>query len=164
MRLEQLTAGHRAAVLDFETVNRDYFTGFISDRGDEYFARFAEMYAGLLAEQDAGICRFHVLVADDGTVAGRVNLVDLVDGAAELGYRIARAYAGQGLATDGVRQVCARAASRYGLRRLHAVTSVANRASQAVLRHNGFVLVGDTEIVGRPGFRFHRDLPPPPDA
>lgn len=160
MRLEPLTAGHRDAVLAFETVNRDYFAAFITDRGDDFFAEFPARYATLLALQDAGTDRFHVLVTEDGTIAGRINLVYIENDAAELGYRIGRAYAGRGLATDGVRQVCALAADRYGLGRLRAVTSVANRASQAVLRHNGFVLVGDTEVAGRPGLRFHRDLSP----
>ena len=84
--LEQLRAGHAPAVLAFELVNRAYFAASISDRGDEFFDQFPDRYSALLAEQEAGICAFYVLVADDGSVLGRFNLYDLKDGTATLGY------------------------------------------------------------------------------
>ena len=88
--LQRLRADHAPAVLAFELANRAYFATFISDRGDEFFDQFTERYNGLLAEQEAGICIFHVLVGEDGTVLGRFNLYDLKDGTAELGYRVAQ--------------------------------------------------------------------------
>ena len=78
--LQRLRADHAPAVLAFELANRAYFGTFISDRGDEFFDHFTERYNALLAEQEAGICVFHVLVGEDGTVLGRFNLVDLEDG------------------------------------------------------------------------------------
>jgi ribosomal-protein-alanine N-acetyltransferase len=47
-----------------------------------------------------------VLVGDGGEVLGRFNLVDVEDGSAELGYRVAEHAAGQGLATAAVRGIC----------------------------------------------------------
>ncbi|MGH9293245.1 MAG: GNAT family N-acetyltransferase [Acidimicrobiales bacterium] len=47
----------------------------------------------------------HVLVEEDGTIVGRVNLTVVGDGSAELGYRIAERAAGRGLAAAAVRQV-----------------------------------------------------------
>lgn len=158
VRLEQLAAEHRDAILAFETVNRDYFAAFVTDRGDDFFAEFPARYAELLELQDAGTDRFHVLVTDDGTIAGRINLFRIADGVAELGYRIGRAYAGRGVATAGVRQVCERAASEYGLHRLRAVTTLGNHASQAILRRNGFAVVGPTQVAGQAGLAFRRDL------
>ena len=64
--LEQLRAGHAPAVLAFELVNRAYFAASVSDRGDEFFDQFPDRYSALLAEQEAGICAFYVLVAEDG--------------------------------------------------------------------------------------------------
>ncbi|HSZ29434.1 MAG TPA: hypothetical protein VK784_06705, partial [Pseudonocardiaceae bacterium] len=83
--LQRLRADHAPAVLAFELENRAYFASFISDRGDEFFAHFAEKYDALLAEQDTGTCVFHVLVDDGGAVLGRFNLFDVADGTAVLG-------------------------------------------------------------------------------
>jgi [ribosomal protein S5]-alanine N-acetyltransferase len=88
--LQRLHAGHAPAVLAFELANRAYFATLVSDRGDAFFDQFTERYTTLLAEQEAGLCVFHVLAGDDGTLPGRFNLVDLADGTAELGYRVAQ--------------------------------------------------------------------------
>jgi ribosomal-protein-alanine N-acetyltransferase len=158
--LQRLHAGHAPAVLSFELANRAYFATFISDRGDEFYEHFTEQYKALLAEQEAGTCVFHVLVGEDGTVLGRFNLylVDLEDGTAELGYRVAQQVAGRGVATATVRELCRLAAAQYGLRTLRAATTHDNVASQKVLAKAGFVPVGPAEPGGRPGTLYQRDL------
>lgn len=82
--LQRLRADHGPAVLAFELANRAYFAAFISDRGDEFFDQFTDRYNALLAEQEAGISAFYVLVAEDGSVLGRFNLVDIEDHTAEV--------------------------------------------------------------------------------
>ncbi|WP_328999209.1 GNAT family N-acetyltransferase [Kribbella sp. NBC_00709] len=154
MTLEPLTAEHADAVLAFELENREYFASWIWDRGDDYFANFAAKHAALLAEQAAGVCRFHVLVDDSGAVAGRVNLVDLKNGSAELGYRMAQKWAGQGLASAAVRAIIGVAATEYGLTALWAGASDRNPASQAVLTRAGFRQVATTSTDLGPGKRF----------
>lgn len=159
--LRRLHADDAPAVLAFESVNRAYFAAFISDRGDEFFHRFAERYDDLLAEQEAGVCAFYVLVAEDGSVLGRFNLYDVKDGAAVLGYRVAQQAAGRGAATAAVRELCGFATARHGLRTLRAATSRDNVASQKVLAKAGFVPVGPAdpaEIGGKPGTWYQRDL------
>lgn len=158
MRLEPLAAGHQDAVLEFETANREYFRATISDRGDAFFADYPAHHAELLARQDAGTDRFHVLITDDGTIAGRVNLFRIADGEAELGYRVGRDFAGRGLATDAVRQVCELARAEYGLTRLRARTTDDNAASTAVLLRNGFVVTGETTLPSGPGHSYRRHL------
>lgn len=64
--LQRLRADHAPAVLAFELANRVYFAASISDHGDEFFDRFTERHSALLAEQEAGIGAFYVLVAEDG--------------------------------------------------------------------------------------------------
>ncbi|MDX3000579.1 GNAT family N-acetyltransferase [Kribbella solani] len=152
--LELLTAEHAEAVLAFEQENRAYFASWITDRGDDYFAIFATRHAALLAEQAAGVCRFHVLVDDSGAVAGRVNLVDLENGAAELGYRIAEKWTGQGLASEAVRALIGIAATEYGLAALWAGASNHNAASQAVLTKAGFRPVASTHTSLGPGTKY----------
>ncbi|WP_262061644.1 GNAT family N-acetyltransferase [Streptomyces sp. STR69] len=160
--LQRLRADHAPAVLAFELANRAYFAASVTDRGDDYFEHFTDRYDALLAEQEAGVCAFHVLVAEDGSVLGRFNLFDLVEGgSADLGYRVARHVAGQGVATATVEELCRLAATRHGLRTLRAATSDANTASQKVLAKTGFVPVGralPAEIGGKQGTWYERNL------
>ncbi|GIH48628.1 ribosomal-protein-alanine N-acetyltransferase [Microbispora rosea] len=158
--LQCLRLDHVPALLVFEKENRAYFAASVPDRGDDYFARFDDRLAALLAEQAAGVCYFHVLVDDRGRVVGRVNLIDVADGSAELGYRIAESAAGRGLATRAVHQVCALSATEYGLTTLRAATTLDNAGSRAVLARTGFVPVGETVLDGRPGLRYERHLEP----
>jgi [ribosomal protein S5]-alanine N-acetyltransferase len=159
--LQRLRADHAPAVLAFELANRGYFAAFISDRGDEFFDRFAERHSDMLADQEAGSCAYYVLVAEDGSVLGRFNLYNIKDGTAELGYRVAQAVAGRGVATAAVRELCRLATERHGLHTLRAVTSQANVASQKVLTKSGFVPAGPADPahpVGQHGIWFERDL------
>jgi ribosomal-protein-alanine N-acetyltransferase len=158
--LQRLDARHAPALLHFEQENRAYFARFVLDRGDDYFTGFGARHAELLAEQAAGGCHFHVLVDEDGAVLGRFNLVDVADGSAELGYRVAERAAGRGLAQDGVRRVCDLARDEYGLRRLVASAALANPGSLAVLRRTGFVPVGEVQLDGQPCLRHVRKLRP----
>jgi ribosomal-protein-alanine N-acetyltransferase len=115
----------------------------------------------LLAGQDAGVGAYYVLVAEDGSVLGRFNLVFTGDGTAELGYRVAQHVAGRGVATATVRELCRVAAVRHGLRALRAATTCENAASQKVLARAGFVPVGPADpadIGGKPGTWYQRDL------
>jgi ribosomal-protein-alanine N-acetyltransferase len=159
--LQRLRADHAPAVLAFELANRAYFAASISDRGDEFFDQFTERHSALLAEQEAGIGAFYVLVAEDGSVLGRFNLVFAGDGTAELGYRVAQHVAGRGVATATVQDLCQVAAARHGLRTLRAATSRENTASQKVLAKAGFVPVGPAgpaDLGGKSGTWYQRSL------
>ena len=136
--IERLRPDHAAAVLAFEQENRTYFAATIPDRGDDYFTHFADRHEALLVEQATGTCHFHVLIGDGGVVLGRVNLVDVADGSAELGFRIAEKATGQGLATTSVRKMAKLAATTYRLRSLRAGASATNTGSQKVLTRTGF--------------------------
>jgi [ribosomal protein S5]-alanine N-acetyltransferase len=156
--LELLRLDHASALLAFERENRAYFAASIPDRGDEFFAEFDTRHAQLLARQAAGTDYLHVLVTERGEVAGRVNLTDVADGSAELGYRIAQKAAGQGLATAAVHQVRELAATAYGLSRLRARVTLDNPASRTVLEHNGFVAVGALTLNGKPALSYSCEL------
>ncbi|GAV44537.1 GNAT family N-acetyltransferase [Streptomyces acidiscabies] len=153
-RLERLRADHAPALLAFELENRAYFARTIPDRGDDYFREFDDRLAGLLAEQEEGVCHFHVLLSGE-EVAARINLVDVEDDLAELGYRVGERWTGRGVATRAVGEVCRLARDTYGLRGLFAGTDTGNRASQTVLERNGFVTTGATE---RGGVRYELAL------
>ncbi|MGW6919178.1 GNAT family N-acetyltransferase [Kitasatospora sp. NPDC054939] len=156
--VERLRAGHAGALLAFERENRGYFARSVPDRGDAYFAEFADRHRALLAEQEAGTCHFHVVLDGHGELAGRVNLVDVADGEAELGYRIGERFTGRGLAVAAVAEVCRTAAEVYGLTALTAATTLDNPASAAVLRRSGFTGTGAADFGGRPGRWYRREL------
>ncbi|WP_043226662.1 GNAT family N-acetyltransferase [Streptomyces sp. NRRL F-5193] len=159
--LERIRSDHAPALLAFEVENRAFFAGRVPDRGDAYFAEFDVRHRELIEAQEAGELHFHLLVAGDGEVLGRINLndVDPEAGTAELGYRLAEKATGRGLATFGVREVIRRAAGEYGLRRLTAVVSHGNDASRAVLARAGFGAVGAVTLkVGELGTAYELDL------
>ncbi|SMD14737.1 hypothetical protein [Kibdelosporangium aridum] len=66
--LTWLHAGHAPAVQAFELANRAYFAASVCDRGDDFLAQFTDRYNVLQAEQEAGICAFYVLVAEEDPV------------------------------------------------------------------------------------------------
>jgi ribosomal-protein-alanine N-acetyltransferase len=156
--LQLLRLDHAPALLAFERENRAYFAASVPDRGDEFFAEFDTRYAQLLEWQAAGTDYLHLLVAEGGEVVGRVNLTEVADGSAELGYRIAQKAAGQGLATAAVRKVRELAATEYGLSRLRARVTLNNPASRKVLEHNGFVAGGSLTLNGKPAMSYICEL------
>ncbi|MEU9669717.1 GNAT family N-acetyltransferase [Streptomyces bobili] len=161
--LKRLHVGHAPAVLAFELANRSYFAASIPDRGDDFFDRFTDRYNALLTEQEAGICAFYVLVAEDGSVLGRFNLYDVENGTAGLGYRVAEQVAGRGVATATVRELCRMATVVHGLHTLRAAASHDNTASQKVLTKAGFVPVGPAtpaDLGGKSGTWYQRGLLP----
>jgi ribosomal-protein-alanine N-acetyltransferase len=156
--LQLVRLDHAPALLVFERENRAYFAASIPDRGDSFFAEFDTRHAQLLAWQTAGTDYFHLLVAEGGEVVGRVNLVEVADGSAELGYRIAQKVAGRGLATAAVRTVRELAATAYGLTKLRAKVTLDNPASRKVLEHNGFVAGGSLTLNGKPAISYICEL------
>lgn len=159
--LQRLRADHAPAILDFEIANRAWFAASISDRGDAYFERFEERHDALLADQQAGRRACYVLVAEDGAVLGRFNLLFVADGVAELGYRVAQRVAGHGVATATVRDLCCLAASQHGVTTLKAATADDNAASRRVLLKTGFTPTGPADpadLGGRPGTWYQRDI------
>ena len=158
--LQRLRADHAAAVLAFELANRSYFAASIPDRGDEFFDQFTERFRARLADRGGA---YYVLVAEDGSVMGRFNLIFAEPGTAELGYRVAQHVAGRGVATATVHELCGLARVRHGLHTLRAATSLENAASQKVLTKTGFVPTGPAdpaELGGEPGTWYQCDLRP----
>ncbi|MFD5745244.1 GNAT family N-acetyltransferase [Streptomyces massasporeus] len=154
--LELLRADHGDALLAFERENRAYFARTVPDRGDAFFTAtgFAARLGALLEEQHARVCCFHVVLGEDGELIGRVNLMDLAEGSAELGYRVGEQAAGRGVATAAVAQVCRLAATDYGLTSLTARATLDNPASMRVLTRSGFTRVENTTVGGQPGVRY----------
>lgn len=85
------------------------------------------------------------VILEDGTIVGRVTISDIVRGPFQnghLGYWVARAYNGRGVATAAVSAAVRIAFEDLGLHRLQAGTLVHNTGSQRVLARNGFSRIG----------------------
>ncbi|MGQ7786082.1 GNAT family N-acetyltransferase [Nesterenkonia sp. K-15-9-6] len=158
--IELLAAAHRDRLLSFEERNREYFAQSIPDRGDDFFAQFDHRLQVLLEAQDAGIDLFHVILGPEGgqPIIGRINLTDVDAGGASLGYRVAEAAAGRGVATWAVGRICELAVGSYGLCTLTAEVSHGNVASRRVLERNGFRVQGSASWDGGTGVRLLRSL------
>ncbi|MEU9318014.1 GNAT family N-acetyltransferase [Streptomyces sp. NPDC048295] len=159
--LQRLRPDHAPALLAFEQENRAFFAASVPDRGDAYFTDFDARLTALLTEQATGLCHFHVLVDTEGEVLGRFNLVDVADGSADLGFRMAEKAARRGLATATVLHLCTLAATEYALTTLRAAAALDNTASRTVLTRTGFVPTGEeVQLSGRPGLVYVRGTAP----
>lgn len=134
-------------LLAFELRNREFFESYINARPAGYYSpegvRTAIAAAAAEARADTA---FQYLVRDEtAQLVGRVNLsrVKRVHfHSAEIGYRIAEAVTGRGIAVEAVRQVVALAFSEHRLHRLEATSRPENTGSVKVLARNGFEVFG----------------------
>lgn len=129
------------ALLAFEVANRQWFERFIEARDPAVYspAGIRQHIGDCLASYRQDSLHPFVIAAPDGSILGRANLkdIDQAAGVAEVGYRIAQAAAGRGLATRALRHLAETARGR-GLAQLVAIVSVANPASAAVAQRAGF--------------------------
>lgn len=139
------------ALYAFELANRAWFEQHVDPRAAAFYTHagvqrhIEELVDGLAA----GRCHPCVIVDDGGAIVGRANLKD-IDSAkriAEVGYRIAAAHAGQGLATRALEHLVTLAREQWRLGALRAVVTQTNKASAAVLQKRGFTFVDSLAAV-----------------
>jgi ribosomal-protein-alanine N-acetyltransferase len=126
--------------------NWDFLAPWEPVRDAAYFTEAGqhEVIATLLRGHAEGTALPHVIV-DEGRLVGRITLNGIVRGpfqSASLGYWVAAARTGRGLATAAVREIARLAFDELHLHRLEAGTLLHNTASQKVLQRNGFVRFG----------------------
>lgn len=139
---ELLANHHQDSLLAFELANRRGFERLIASRGNDFYspeavrahiARQSELYRNAKA---------HSLVLIKGQqILARANLKNINNQQAEVGYRVAQACAGQGVAQACLRELMTVAARDYGLRRLVARVLDNNPASMHILKKHGFEVI-----------------------
>ncbi|WP_455923666.1 GNAT family N-acetyltransferase [Pseudomonas putida] len=141
--LRELRSGDVEGLLAFERDNRDWFEAHIEARDPAFYshqgvAAHIEAYLSGLANGT-----WHAFVIEDagGAIVGRANLkdIDREGRTAQVGYRVAQAACGQGLATMGLRHLIRKAQARWGLEHLVAHVFAGNVGSRKVLLGCGFV-------------------------
>lgn len=110
---------------------------------DEVFETVADARAAiefLMAQygRTDGPLAYPVFTKADGRNIGYVQMVPMGDGCWEIGYHIARRYAGNGYATEAVMAFLPRMAEIIGLREVYGICLKDNAASKRVLLKCGF--------------------------
>lgn len=145
--IRPLLAGDAGPLLRFEQDNRAWFERHIAARGAAFYsAQGVDDHIREFLDAHATGTRYPCVIVDGaGAIVGRANLkdIDRRTGSAEVGYRIAEACAGHGLATQAVRYLVEQARSTWQLQQLVAYVAPANRASARVLEKCGFLLRPD---------------------
>ena len=144
-RLIDVGDAERLALLLRE--NRDFLAPYEPLREDAWFTaegQRAVVDADLRAhEQGTGLP--HVVLDDTGAVVGRATLNGIVRGAFQscsIGYWVAQAAGGRGVATAAVARLTGLAFDELGLHRVQAEVLVDNVRSRRVLERNGFTRYG----------------------
>ncbi|WP_432562107.1 GNAT family N-acetyltransferase [Kineococcus sp. SYSU DK003] len=147
-RLRLATVQDAAAVAALLRDNWEFLAPFEPERPAEFFTTQgqADVLAHALAEHEQGrVVPF--VIEYGGELVGRLTVSGIARGAfqsGDVGYFVARAVNGRGVATAAVAALVDRAfdPAGLGLHRLQAGTLLSNSASQAVLQRNGFERIG----------------------
>lgn len=144
-----VAVGHadRDALLAFELENRAFFEASVKPRAAQYYSQHGVAQAIDAAIDDAAAGRGYqfLIKSGQGDILGRINLRDVEQGAAVLGYRIGASHLRQGHASAAVHAVLAVAFGELGLRRIVAGSRATNPGSIAVLLRNGFTRLEDRQ-------------------
>ena len=144
--LRVVTPEDAAALATVLRENWDFLAPFEPERAPEHFTEQGQrdLIEELLAEHAAGRVVPQVIL-HGGAVVGRITISGIARGpfqSGDLGYFVAEAVNGCGVATEAVARVVEGAFGPLGLHRLQAGTLLSNSASQAVLQRNGFERIG----------------------
>jgi len=139
MRVEPVSDKHVAELFEFEQQNKLWFEKFVPARPASYqnLISFQTVISDLVKEQQAG-CGFFFVIIQDEKIVGRINLIDVEDGEASLGYRIAESVVGKGVASQAVKIIKTIAREELGLTLLNATAAKSNPASARVLEKSDF--------------------------
>ena len=142
-----ISTADAAALAELLVSSRDFLAPWEPARDERYFTEDGQRESASTALQrySQGMVLPHVIVDGSGRVAGRITLNNIVRGAfqsGQLGYWVAAAYGGRGLATAAVGDIVDAAFGQLGLHRVEAATLLHNVRSQRVLERNGFVRFG----------------------
>ena len=125
----------------FELENRDFFEEMVPSRGDDYYKPeiFKKRHEALLEEQAQGGSYFYLIKDKNGSILGRINLVDIEESQkiGHLGYRVGQEFTGKGVANKALKLLL-ETVTNQDIKQVNAKTTITNIASQKILEKNGF--------------------------
>jgi [ribosomal protein S5]-alanine N-acetyltransferase len=146
-RTRLLALDDAVALADLLSEGRDFFAPWDPVRDDRFFTADGqrEVISAILERHALGLALPHVILNEKGVVAGRITLDGIVRGPFQscgMGYWVAPADNGRGLATAAVGEIVRIAFDELGLHRVEAGTLLHNTRSQRVLERNNFARYG----------------------
>ncbi|MBY0121662.1 GNAT family N-acetyltransferase [Bacillus sp. S/N-304-OC-R1] len=136
-------------LFEFELENREYFEKMVPSRGDDYYNydTFKIKHKSLLDEQAEGLSYFYLIKNKNGSILGRMNLVDIDKSQmlGHLGYRVGKENVGKGIASSALKLLLENITVNEGIKKILAKTTTINTASQKVLVKNGFKQIETNE-------------------
>ncbi|SEN89511.1 ribosomal-protein-alanine N-acetyltransferase [Amphibacillus marinus] len=139
--LAKLTDTDYPALFRFEQENSTFFEQMVPPRPEQYqqFASFKTIQEELVNEQEQQLSVFYLIKDDQGNILGRINITDIdrENSSGQLGYRVGRAYAGRGIATQAL-SILIKDLSGVNINKLEAQTTAHNIGSQKVLEKHNF--------------------------
>lgn len=144
-----LSIADTAEVFQFEQDNRTWFEQWVPLRSDKYqhIDTLHKLHSDFIAEAAVGSAYMHLVLNTKGEIIGRINLMHVENGSADLGYRIAQNATGQGVASKAVALIKTMARDSYALSQINASCLISNPASKAVLLRNGFTPTSSKTII-----------------
>lgn len=141
-----VTGGDVDALTDLLVMSREYLAPFEPRREDSYFTTDfqSKLIAAKLDAHESGSAVPFVIL-DDGDIVGQLTLDRIEFGpycTADIGYWVAQARTGRGIATRAVDEALRYAGADLGLHRIVAATLPDNEPSKRVLVRNGFTEYG----------------------
>lgn len=147
--LEKLNSADAEQLFAFELTNRAYFEEMVPTRGNDYynFDFFKSRHESLLEEQAQGSSYFYLIKDKDGSILGRMNIVDIEEsqGIGHLGYRVGQIHTGKGSANRALKLLIEQVVEEGRIKQIKAQTTTNNIASQKVLEKNGFEQIGTSD-------------------
>lgn len=143
IRIRELRETDAEPLLAFETENRLWFESHIDARPTCFYSRHGvtDHIQSHLRDFAAGTWHPFIIEDADGKIVGRANLksIKATRNTAEVGYRVAKEMAGQGLATMALKHLIEQARARWRLAQLVAYVYENNAGSAKVLERCGFL-------------------------
>jgi [ribosomal protein S5]-alanine N-acetyltransferase len=148
IKIEKLQNSDAEKLFEFELENRAFFEEMVPSRGDDYynFETFKNKHEALLDEQAEGLSYFYLIKNKDGSILGRMNLIDIdkSQNSGHIGYRVGQAYTGKGIAYTALKLLL-ETVSTQGIKLISAKTTTENLASQKVLEKSGFKQIATSD-------------------
>ncbi|MCJ0872283.1 GNAT family N-acetyltransferase [Streptomyces sp. AP-93] len=146
VEMREIRGADAAGLAEVLDRNRAYMAPYEPLRAAGFYTEAGQLerIEALLEDRDGGRVRPYVLIGG-GVPIGAINLGSIALGplcSGGIGYWVDQAWAGKGVATAALEELCRIARDEVGLHRVEAGTRVGNLASQRVLAKVGFEQYG----------------------
>jgi len=145
MKFTTLSIHHASQLLDFELKNKEWFDSLIEPRAVGFYSEkgITEHINTLLKQMNTGVAYCGLLLKGN-TIVARANIRDVTKNSASIGYRVAKDFTSQGVASYCLSQLLEIGQNKLYLKQVKAQVLENNPASKRVLEKFGFQIINTT--------------------